>query len=273
MYTFEEDQKVWIISSSSITHGKVTGANQKTIFVESDDAKMFIATDKFGVSVDDEKVIIPTYTFSEQDEVEVIGLYAPEYDNSGVITKKDDYWYTVNTLTGLHTEQFSCNYGCLFHPEDAIELVKDFNWKSKNTEWPLSFIVPKQPKKQSKKQTQKGKTMKEKIVDSNKAAALTAGKITFGKAAIKAAQKAIKPTVPMMVRGYIEHPGVGIIIANAFNFAVQSKFPDNKKAVLMAESMMEASMVLTAEHFDLDGMIEDFMDSVKLPAVLAKTQE
>lgn len=271
MYMLKEGQKVWIISSSRITPGKVTAvaANKELIFVSSDDAKMFIAADEFGISRETEVIIIPMYTFAEEDEVEVIGLYTPEYDNSGVITKKDSYWYTVSTLTGSHAEQFSCEYGCLFHGEEAIELVKDFNWKSKNAEWPLTFIIPKQPKKQ----TQKGKTMKDQIIDSNKSAALTAGKITFGKAAIKAAQKAIKPTVPMMVRGYIEHPAAGIIIANAFNFAIQAKFPDNEKAVLMAESMMEASMVLTAEHFDIDGMIEDFMDSVKLPAALTKAQE
>ena len=72
--------------------------------------------------------------------------------------------------------------------------------------------------------------------------------------------------MPIGTKGYIENPFAGIIIANVVNYIIQEKFPDNQKAMKIASAMMSASAVMLAESVDINGIIEDFIGSIKVPA-------
>lgn len=103
------------------------------------------------------------------------------------------------------------------------------------------------------------------LKDTNLSAVKIATRITLGKTINKALAKKVKPKLPMMIRGYAEHPLFDILLANAFNIIVKQKFPENKKANYAADAMMEASMLTMAESFNLDEMLSDFLDGIKLP--------
>lgn len=103
------------------------------------------------------------------------------------------------------------------------------------------------------------------LKDTNLSAVKIATRITLGKTINKALAKKVKPKLPMMIRGYAEHPLFDILLANAFNIIIKQKFPENKKANYAADAMMEASMLTMAESFNLDEMLSDFLDGIKLP--------
>jgi hypothetical protein len=103
------------------------------------------------------------------------------------------------------------------------------------------------------------------VLDANKQAALAVAEITIGKAALKSAGKLVKPKLPMFVRGYADTPLFDVIIANLVHIAVDARFKDNVKARKISKAMMTAAALTVSEHFDVDGMIEDFIDSIGMP--------
>jgi hypothetical protein len=103
------------------------------------------------------------------------------------------------------------------------------------------------------------------VLDANKQAALAVAEITIGKAALKSAGKLVKPKLPMFVRGYADSPLFEVIIANLVHIAVDARFKDNAKARKISKAMMTAAALTVSEHFDVDGMIEDFIDSIGMP--------
>ena len=103
------------------------------------------------------------------------------------------------------------------------------------------------------------------VVNANKDAALAVAEITVGKAALKASKKLIKPRLPMYVRGYADSPLFDVVIANLVQIAVEARFKDNAKVRKISKAMMTASALTVAEHFDIDGMIEEFIDGISLP--------
>jgi len=277
MFKFKKGQQLLVITPTYTYEAIVDSVDKK-------DTEYFISIltihhdifymNKYGHIENRHSIAIPKFTIDKGDEVAAIGLFLNDQNSKGTVVSKNDYWNRVSFLHGY--EEFSSKTNALFSEKHIQETLADYTEEelANLSEWLVSFIIPINEISLNKTQNKTQKEIKmsttEKTLTANKDAALSAAKITLGKAAIKAAQKAIKPTVPMMARGYVEHPAAGIIIANAFNFAVQTKFPDNEKACMVANAMMDAAMLLTAEHFDIDGMLEDFMDSVKMPATLKK---
>jgi hypothetical protein len=102
-------------------------------------------------------------------------------------------------------------------------------------------------------------------LDANKQAVTTVVEITIGKATIKSARKLIKPKLPMFLKGYADSPIFDVIIANMLQIAVETRFKDNEKLRKLSKATMNAAALTIAEHFDIDGMIDDFINSITFP--------
>lgn len=108
-----------------------------------------------------------------------------------------------------------------------------------------------------------------KVVDANKAAAITAGKLVAGKIAIKNVTKLVTPRLPMMVRGYADSAVGQLVLANLFKFAVENYAPGNKNAVLVADAMLEGAMVSALEGFNIEQMISQVLEGVDIGKLAA----
>lgn len=117
------------------------------------------------------------------------------------------------------------------------------------------------------KETTMSQTIKETakdLLELNKQAAFNVGKITLGKTATTKLAKIIKPKLPMMIRGYADSPIFKIALANMIGLAIK-QYSSNKKALYVAEAIIEASMFQLAESFNIQEMIDSFLDGITLP--------
>jgi hypothetical protein len=69
----------------------------------------------------------------------------------------------------------------------------------------------------------------------------------------------------MFARGYADSPLFEVVLANTLQVAVETRFKDNVKLRKLSKATMPAAALTVAEHFDIDGMIDDFINSVTLP--------
>jgi hypothetical protein len=102
-------------------------------------------------------------------------------------------------------------------------------------------------------------------LEANKQAVTTVVEITIGKATIKTAKKLIKPKLPMFLKGYADSPIFDVVIANMLQVAVETRFKDNEKLRKLSKATMTAAALTIADHFDIDGMIDNFINSITLP--------
>lgn len=102
-----------------------------------------------------------------------------------------------------------------------------------------------------------------KTLDANKAAAKLGLQVGVGKAANKVAVDLIKGQLPLMVRGYAETPFGKLVLANIAQVAVHQFANSNPKAVIVADSMVQAAMLDIVGMVDVEGLIDGLME--KLP--------
>jgi len=119
--------------------------------------------------------------------------------------------------------------------------------------------------KHTKEATMSNKLSLTTIAASNKDAMLTASKITAGKVANNKIAKLLKPKLPMILRGYADSELFKVVIANVVSAAIQQYLPENAKALAVAECMMQAGAVQVMDSFDIEGMLDGFLDTVKVP--------
>lgn len=100
------------------------------------------------------------------------------------------------------------------------------------------------------------------VANKNKAAAITAARMTAGKVAMEQVTKLIKPKLPMMARGYAETPVGKLVMANLFNFAITQYLPDSIKAQLVADVMLEGAMMEAMSSLKLEEQLNSILDSV-----------
>ena len=114
-----------------------------------------------------------------------------------------------------------------------------------------------------------------KIVTANKSAAVSVAKIEAGRIAVKQAVKLVKPAVPMMARGYLETALGELAVANLFKFAVDNFAPNNDKAKLVADAMLQGAMLGAIQSLNVEQMINDVMDKVDISkfADVTKSEE
>lgn len=113
------------------------------------------------------------------------------------------------------------------------------------------------------------------IVTANKSAAVSVAKIEAGRIAVKQAVKLVKPAVPMMARGYLETALGELAVANLFKFAVDNFAPNNDKAKVVADAMLQGAMLGAIQSLNVEQMINDVMDKVDISKFtdVAKSEE
>lgn len=122
---------------------------------------------------------------------------------------------------------------------------------------PSSNQQPIETKQENKKMTKISN-----VIDKNKAALITAGKIEAGNIVIKRISKLITPKLPMMVRGYADTPAGRLVLANIFNFAVMQYASQNKNAVMLADAALQGTMVEMLQSFNFNDLIDQVIDGV-----------
>jgi hypothetical protein len=143
------------------------------------------------------------------------------------------------------------------------------------TSFPFSKFIYGLPKDINTKnnKTKNNKTKKEKKtmknfmeglinMDANLNAVETVAKIELGKAALKKGKKLLKKQLPMFVKGYVDSPFFDIVIAN-IAVTVASKV-NNSKFNKVADAMMLAAMSTSANFFNVEKILDDFLDGLPL---------
>lgn len=95
------------------------------------------------------------------------------------------------------------------------------------------------------------------MVAANTTAAKTAARMTAGKIALKVAKEKLAPTIPLMLRGYIDSPIGDLVIANML--VIANKYTNGKYKVLgaAAEATTEAAYANVFESFKLDEFLSE----------------
>ena len=130
---------------------------------------------------------------------------------------------------------------------------------------------------ETRKSSKPIKTIKEKpmfneIKDKNLQAVKQAAKIEVGTAANLVLINKVRGQLPMMARGYADHPLFQVALANAVAAGIGQFMPDNKKANLVSEAMLEASMLSLVQSFNFVEMIEEMVNGVNLDKPVEEDQ-
>lgn len=107
-----------------------------------------------------------------------------------------------------------------------------------------------------------------KTVDVNKEAILLAAKLEVGKVATAQLKKVVRPKLPMLMRGYADSPLFDIVLANAVGVALREYASENEKAQIVSEAMIQSAAVEMMSSFDLNGMIDDMLESVDVSKLI-----
>lgn len=99
----------------------------------------------------------------------------------------------------------------------------------------------------------------------NKEAAIIAGEITVGNLLNDRLSKIVIPQLPVAAR-MMANTAVGkALLANAFAAGMIHFMPGNAKATKAGEFMVQSAMVDLINSFNIEDMVDEFLDGVKLP--------
>lgn len=252
-------------------HDHIKHGNFLPLIYKGDIDVMYLSTGN-SISIQDRNVrlsnvTINNYVFQNQDPLITMRDIMDIAEEDVSMFDDDDYEGTfhewlVNNLTD-HALQAHRNEPKFKNNYTWKCALKRFDSEKKNKKV--------ESKDSNKNQNNEGNIMEKvkdigsAVINANKDAAMAVAEITVGKAALKASKKLIKPRLPMYVRGYADSPLFDVVIANLVQIAVEARFKDNDKVRKISKAMMTASALTVAEHFDIDGMIEEFIDGISLP--------
>lgn len=111
-------------------------------------------------------------------------------------------------------------------------------------------------------------TVAKTIVAKNKALAAHAAVLEAGRVANGRLLAIVKPKLPMMMRGYCDHPAAKLAIANAVSVAVQQYKPDSTVAQKLSDAMIASAYQEFIASFDIPGMLDEMMNSKDVKKVL-----
>lgn len=97
----------------------------------------------------------------------------------------------------------------------------------------------------------------------NKDAAFLAAELAVGKAGLTLANKALKPKVPMLARGYVGTVYGDAVVANLVLVGVQAFAPNNAKANAVANAMVRNAAVMLMQEIDIEGLINSMFDGIE----------
>ena len=120
----------------------------------------------------------------------------------------------------------------------------------------------------------KGLTMPKRTIAENAGVQLQEVKVaSINAAELKAGQiinaqviKLVKPKLPMMLRGYADSPVASVVLANVVGIALKQYAPDNAKLAKLSSLMLNAAALDAVDAFNIDGLVDDLLAGVKLPA-------
>lgn len=98
------------------------------------------------------------------------------------------------------------------------------------------------------------------VLNNNANAAKTAAMVASGKALNNTIMQKVRPQLPMMVRGYSDHPLSNVVLANLFSFAIDNFASDNRKAKWVADAMLVAAMTEFMESFNIEDFMKEILD-------------
>lgn len=101
------------------------------------------------------------------------------------------------------------------------------------------------------------------MVAANKDAGLLAAQLAVGKVGLTLANKAIKPKVPMLARGYVGTVYGDAVVANIVLLGVQAFAPENKKANAVANAMVKNAAVMLMQEIDIEALISSMFDGLE----------
>ena len=103
------------------------------------------------------------------------------------------------------------------------------------------------------------------MLGANTEAAKLAAEITAGNVLNDRLAKMVTPQLPAMAKLYANTALGKALIANAFAAGLVHFLPTNDKAAKASGMMVNAAMLELAGTFNIEDMVDEFLDGVKLP--------
>ena len=108
------------------------------------------------------------------------------------------------------------------------------------------------------------------VIDSNKSAATVAAYQEAGRLANKKAREVLAKKAPLMVRGYVDTPIGGLVIANLAMLAQQQFRPEDARLVKLTRAMQVQAYQELIQSFDIESFIDELMENNTVKRALAK---
>lgn len=108
------------------------------------------------------------------------------------------------------------------------------------------------------------------VIDSNKSAATVAAYHEAGRLANKKAKEVLAKKAPLMVRGYVDTPIGGLVIANLAMLAQQQFRPDDARLVKLTRAMQVQAYQELIQSFDIESFIDELLENNTVKRALAK---
>jgi hypothetical protein len=115
------------------------------------------------------------------------------------------------------------------------------------------------------------KTLKEAsqaVANSNFDAAKTAAVLSAASVANRQIAKLVASKAPLIMRGYVDTTFGKLILANIAAQGLLYARPNDPKINTIAEAMMVTAYQDVISDFDIDGMIDDFLNSAQMKKAL-----
>lgn len=184
-----------------------------------------------------------------QDVYQNLGKVSEDKYFKGEIVEKTEYDLTDEQISEIWTDIFDINhdnglfsklqYSSAYFPVNVLKKLDELSAKNPTTEGNEKMKIKE-------------------IIARTKAAAVTTAELQAGKALIGTLVKTVKPQLPMLVRGYADHPlfpvivALGLVAASEY-LPTQAMGDKVKKA---ADLMLVASMMDGADQLlDVEGWI------------------
>jgi hypothetical protein len=110
-------------------------------------------------------------------------------------------------------------------------------------------------------------------VNNNKAAAKAAGYLEAGRIANNKLSKVAGKALPMMARGYADTPAGRLVLANIAQMAAAQMRPNDPTLAKLTMAMTTAAYQEVIQNFDIEGMLDNLLDSNEIKRALSKLQD
>ena len=108
------------------------------------------------------------------------------------------------------------------------------------------------------------------MTGANKEAAVLAAQITGGNILNERLFKMALPHLPAGTGMFLNNPAGKALLANAFAAGLVHFLPQNEKAAMASGMMVQSAMIELAGTFNIEEMVDEFLDGVKLPGMNPK---